>query len=91
MKHALNDNTVDEKLTNAETYLANTAKALDEVLTALNAIMPCLPGEAPLKAEHAKLKNVEKWVVRANDRLGRIRELLSDDALLNMKKIDRAS
>lgn len=89
MDHMLNDNTVNEKLKNAGADLEEAATALGEVLTALAAIMPCLPGAAPLKAEHGKIEKAAKGVKAASVRIGGIRERLPDDALRNRKVIDR--
>ena len=89
MNSLLNDNTVNEKLTNAGADLEDAATALAEVLTALAAIMPCLPGAAPLKAEHGKIEGAARQVKAASVRLGEIWERLPDDALRNRKVIDR--
>ena len=81
MEYMLNDNTVKEKLTNGSVDLEKAVTALDEVLSALDAIMPCLPGSAPLKVEYGKIKSAARCVRIANDRLSAIRELLPEDAL----------
>lgn len=52
MSYMQNNNTVDEKLTNAGADLEGAATGLQEVLTALDAIIPCLSGNAPLKVEY---------------------------------------
>ena len=57
MKYLLNNNTVNEKLTNGSVDLEKAATGLDEVLSALDAIMPCLPGSAPRKVEYGKIKS----------------------------------
>ena len=60
MKYLLNNNTVNEKLTNGSVDLEKAATGLDEVLSALDAIMPCLPGSAPLKVEYGKIKSAAR-------------------------------
>lgn len=62
MKYLLNNNTVNEKLTNGSVDLEKAATGLDEVLSALDAIMPCLPGSAPLKVEYGKIKSAARRV-----------------------------
>ena len=62
MLYMLNDNTVNEKLTNGSVDLEQAVTGLDEVLSALDAIMPCLPGSAPLKVEYGKIKSAARRV-----------------------------
>ena len=81
MEYMLNDNTVDEKLNNGGVDLEKALVGLDEALMALDAIMPCLPGSAPLKVEYDKIKSAARCVRIANGRLSKIRELLPEEAL----------
>lgn len=81
MKYLLNNNTVNEKLTNGSVDLEKAATGLDEVLSALDAIMPCLPGWAPLKVEYGKIKSAARCVRIANGRLSEILKLLPEEAL----------
>ena len=83
------DDTVDQKLMNVGANLEEAKTALGEVLIALDAIMPSLPGAEPLKAERKKIEKAERQVKFASDRLDRIRERLPDDALRNLKVINR--
>ncbi len=81
MKYLLNNNTVNEKLTNGSVDLEKAATGRDEVLSALDAIMPCLPGSAPLKVEYGKIKSAARCVRIANGRLSEILKLLPEEAL----------
>ena len=83
------DNTVNQKLTNAGDDLEAAKTALGEVLIALDAIMPSLPGAEPLKAERKKIEKAERNVKLASNRLDEIRERLSDDELRYWKVINR--
>ena len=87
MGRLLNDNTVNEKLTNAAADLAVAAEELNEVLTALAAIMPCLPGSQPLTAENGKIENAAESVSAANLRISEIREMIPSEVMRNRRVI----
>ena len=91
MGYLLNDTTVNEILTNSGADLEIAAAELNKVLTALAAIMPCLPGLEPLKAEHHKIVKAAGKVGKASKRLSKIRERLPDDVLGNRQVIDRGN
>ena len=84
----LNDNTVDQKLTNVGTGLEEAESEIATVLTNLEAIMPCLPGHSPLKAELAHLERAYGLVRTAAARTAEIRERLPEDDLKGWRVID---
>ena len=84
-----NEKTVNDRLKSAGAGLELAATELADVLTSLKAIMPCLPGSAPLKAEHDKIKKAEKRLRGVLVLIDEIRQRLPEDALTGWEVFHR--